>query len=272
MNVKAEFGEAVLREALQQAEARFGKRLISAYALGSLAHGGFSVHVSDVDLGLVLADPLLESDSSAIAALGEAVKSVGLPLADRLSVFWGSRITLSGAAAGGRFPPVDCLDLRVNGRLLAGAELRQHVAVPDTRSMVVFAARMALKNMSTPEVIRELRDPVDLIRAGVRPFTKRVLFPVRFVFTARTGKIGTNDAAVDYFTAVEKGPEAVLARKAFEWRSVPYDPADPGVAVVARAGLLPLYRLFIKDYASRLGEYGEDALARDMEVWHARLA
>ena len=29
-----------------------GQRLIAAYALGSLAHGGFSAHVSDIDVGL----------------------------------------------------------------------------------------------------------------------------------------------------------------------------------------------------------------------------
>ncbi len=35
-----------------------GPRLVAAYALGSLAHGGFSPLVSDVDLGLVLTDPI----------------------------------------------------------------------------------------------------------------------------------------------------------------------------------------------------------------------
>jgi hypothetical protein len=38
----------------------FTRRLIAGYALGSLAHGGFSPLVSDVDLGLILEDPVGE--------------------------------------------------------------------------------------------------------------------------------------------------------------------------------------------------------------------
>lgn len=34
----------------------FSRDLISVYTLGSLAHGGFSVEVSDIDVGFVLAN------------------------------------------------------------------------------------------------------------------------------------------------------------------------------------------------------------------------
>ncbi len=270
-DVNPETGEAVLREALRQAQTVFGERLVSVYALGSLAHGGFSAHVSDVDVGLVLSDPLFDSDAAAVEKLNAAVKASGLALADRLSVFWGSPKTLAGEAQGGRYPPVDCLDLRENGRLLAGRDIRAAVAVPGTQSMVVSAARMALKNMASAVVEAELRDPSALIRAGVRALTKRVLFPVRFVYTARTGRVGTNDAAVEYFTAAESGPAALLARRAYEWRSAPYRQDDPRVQEVARAGLLPLYRLFIDDYTPRLQACGETALAQGMREWRSRL-
>jgi hypothetical protein len=270
-DVQPELGEAVLDAALGEAKSRFGSRLVSAYALGSLAHGGFSAHVSDVDLGLVLSDPLLEEDAAAIEALNAAVKATGLTLADRLSTFWGSQLTLSGKKEGGRFPPVDCLDLKQNGRLLAGTDIRSQVAEPGTDAMVVSAARMALKMMSTAEVIAGLREPAALIRSGVRPLTKRVLFPVRFVFTARTGRVGTNDAAVEYFTAAESGPAAELARRGYQWRSLPYDENDAGVYEVVRAGLLPLYRLFVEDYAPRLDACGETALAQGMREWRSRL-
>src|SRR5439155_19007171 len=46
-------GEDVLARAVAAYEAALGSRLIAGYALGSLAHGGFSPLVSDVDLGLV---------------------------------------------------------------------------------------------------------------------------------------------------------------------------------------------------------------------------
>ena len=114
-----EAGERVLVQAVELVRRVWGKRLAAAYAIGSLAHGGFSVHVSDVDLGLVLHDPLDAGDENAIDQLVTGVAAGGAPLTDRLSVFWGSIGTLSGAAVGGRFPPVDLLDLKRHGRLLA---------------------------------------------------------------------------------------------------------------------------------------------------------
>ena len=267
-----ELGESLLEESLIHARSLFGGRLVAAYALGSLAHGGFSAHVSDVDLGLVLADPLRDSDAAAIGQLCSAVAASGLPLADRLSVFWGSRRTLAGEAAGGRFPPLDCLDLKQNGRLLLGDDVRAGVAAPGTRELVLAAARMALNNMSTPEVIAQLREPAALVESGVRPFTKRVLFPVRFVYTARTGRVGTNHDAAHYFAENVDGAAALLAQKAYGWRNAPYVEGDAEVVETARQGLLPLYRLFVEDYATRLDEYGEAELASAMREGRARLS
>lgn len=270
-DVNPQIGEAVLQQALRGAQTMFGERLVAAYALGSLAHGGFSSHVSDVDLGLALADPLLTEDALCIENLNASVKACKLLLSDRLSVFWGSRKTLSGECAGGRYPPVDCLDLKQNGRLLAGEDIRGIVAVPSTESMVISAARMALKNMSTLAAIAELREPSALIRSGVRPLTKRVLFPVRFVFTARSGRVGTNDAAVEYFCGAESGPAALLARHACQWRGMPYAQGDRQVDDVVRSGLLPLYRLFVEDYAPRLDACFDAALAAGFREWRSRL-
>ena len=58
-------GEKVLTAAVASARDVWGERLVAAYALGSLAHGGFSIHVSDIDLGLILADPLEDQDTAA---------------------------------------------------------------------------------------------------------------------------------------------------------------------------------------------------------------
>jgi hypothetical protein len=49
-------GEVVLARAVSAYRDALGSRLIAGYALGSLAHGGFSPLVSDVDLGLILPD------------------------------------------------------------------------------------------------------------------------------------------------------------------------------------------------------------------------
>src|SRR2546429_3406098 len=104
-------GEAVLEAAVAAFTAALGPRLLAAYALGSLAHGGFSPLVSDVDLGLVLTDPSTSDDPETLRSVAEAVKAGGSVLHDRLSVFWGTPTTLRGDVAGGRFPPLDRLDL-----------------------------------------------------------------------------------------------------------------------------------------------------------------
>ncbi len=264
-------GERVLEGAVRLAADRWGTRLVAAYALGSLAHGGFSVHVSDVDLGLVLSDPLEAQDAPAIEALANTVKAGGAPLAERLSIFWGSLATLSGAATGGRFPPLDRLDLEQWGRLLVGQDIRARLLVPTVRELVIAGADFALQVLSIPEVTAELRDPAKLVNAGVIRLTKMVLFPVRLLFTVRTGQIGRNEAAVEYFTAVETGPAVDLARSGLTWREEPPDPSDPAVVDRLEKGLLPLYRLFLDEYAVRLRQYGELDLARAFEEWRQRL-
>src|SRR6266849_6437696 len=60
---------------------------LAAYALGSLAHGGFSELVSDVDLGLIVSDPRLPEDDATIQAVADAERSKGSTLHERLSVF-----------------------------------------------------------------------------------------------------------------------------------------------------------------------------------------
>src|ERR1700761_8192487 len=124
----AEQGEAVLAQALAAFQTALGSRLVAAYALGSLAHGGFSPLVSDVDIGLVLADPLKFKTRVTLRSVGNAVQSGGSELHQRLSVFWGTPRTLQGRSRGGRFPPLDRLDLVENGPLLARADVRDGIA------------------------------------------------------------------------------------------------------------------------------------------------
>lgn len=264
-------GERVLADAARLAVETWGTRLVAAYALGSLAHGGFSIHVSDVDLGLVLSDPLDAHDAQAVKTLAKTMVAGGAPLADRLSIFWGSPATLAGDAAGGRFPPLDRLDLKQYGRLLLGRDVRAQLPAPTQRELIIGGVNYALQTLSTPEVIAELQHPATLVSAGVRTLTKRVLFPVRFLFTARTGQIGSNQAAVEHLTAHESGPAADLARAALAWRDQPPDPGDPAVLGLLTAGLVPLYRIFLDEYAMRLQEYGEGDTILVLQVWRHRL-
>ena len=142
-------GERVLAEAVDAYRVALGDRLLAAYALGSLAHGGFSELVSDIDLGLIVSDPPPPAGDSTIQLVADAEKSKGSSLHERLSVFWGTPATLRGEREGGRFPPLDRLDLIENGRLLAGTDdARAGLPRPTARELVVTGAEFALDYLS----------------------------------------------------------------------------------------------------------------------------
>ena len=263
-------GEQVLAEALDLARLKLGERLVAAYALGSLAHGGFSP-VSDVDLGLVLADPVRESDAALVAGMVQSIKASGRPFADRLSVFWGSLDTLSGASPGGRFPPLDRLDLIRYGALLAGKDVRGQLVEPARSELVVAGAEFALARLADEETLAKLKRPDSLAGSDARTLSKLILFPVRFLFTARTGEVGRNEAAVAHFVARSESPAAELARLALEWRNAGEVPSRASAARALAAGLLPLYEEFVSDYQGRLRERRPD-LAEAFGKWRRLLA
>lgn len=268
-----EQGEAVLAAAVADARERWGERLLAAYALGSLAHGGFSALVSDVDLGLLLRDPLApDGDAARLADLAAQVRATGLPLAERLSVFWGSPGSLRGESAAGRFPPLDRLDLLRHGRLLWGADARAGLPAPTADDLMLGGAAFAAHSLGTPAVAAELDDPAGLVAKGARPLTKRILFPVRFLYTARTGEIGRNHDAVAHLVANESGAVPALGAAALRWREAPPTADDPRAIALVAAGIKPLYRLLIDDHEPRLRAHGETALAEEYVRWRALLA
>jgi hypothetical protein len=290
-------GETVLAEGVAAYQAAFGARLVAAYALGSLAHGGFSPLVSDVDLGLVLADPPAPSDPDRIAAVADTVKAGGSPLHQRLSVFWATPGILRGEVAGGRFPPLDRLDLLENGRLLAGADVRPGLgpaAAPGGEELLVAGADFAVDFLGPGHeaeadgpasgtisvlgslapvggaVLHELHHPDELLAQGVRHATKIVLFPARFLYTAATGRVGTNEAAVAHYLAQPGGPARELVGAAYRWRTQPPDDSVAATELLRRE-LLPLYRQYVDDHLARLTELKEEALAEAFGRWRRHL-
>lgn len=296
VNSDDDAGRAVLEEAVARYRKVLGPRLVAAYALGSLAHGGFSPLVSDVDLRLVLTDPTEAADQETIAAVADEVKTGGSALHQRLSVFWGTPATLSGRAAGGRFPPLDRLDLLENGRLLDGTDCREGLAAPDVTELLIEGAAFAVDFLGpgrgagspsppadsgsaspnlgslTPDgraVIAEIRQPERLARQDPRHLTKIVLFPVRFLFTAATGLVGTNHAAVDHYLADPAAASPALVGAAIGWRTTPPDP-EIAAELLGRE-LLPLYLQYLDDHITRLGRLGADELAADFTAWRRQL-
>jgi 2-oxo-3-hexenedioate decarboxylase len=280
--------ERVLAEATEAYRVALGDRVLAAYALGSLAHGGFSELVSDIDLGLIVSDPLEPGDAKRIEAVADTEKAKGSPLCERLSVFWGTPATLRGEREGGRFPPLDRLDLLESGRLLIGTDARHGLPRPTRRELVVTGAEFALEFLAGvrasatrqasalgslrpagEDAVAEIRDPELLVSRGLRRLTKLVLFPVRFLFTAATGSVGTNEDAVSWYLVKETAPGRPLVRAALAWRTAP--PPDATAAELLREHILPLYLYFIADHVSLLDALGEVELARAFEDWRRRL-
>jgi len=105
----------------------------------------------------------------------------------------------------------------------------------------------------------------------VRRVTKLVLFPVRFMFTAATGRVGSNDEAVAWYVGADDAPCRPLVGAALAWREAP--PGDDSAAVqLLREQLLPLYLQYIDDHIARLAAVGRRDLAGDFTDWRACLS
>lgn len=261
-------GEDVLRDVVRVAADALGDRLVAGYALGSLAHGGFSPLVSDVDVALILADPAQPDDPELVRRVGDEVRGLGSVLHSRVSIFWGTPGFLRDGTGEGRFPPLDRLCLFEHGRLLTGTDVRGDLQPPGRSELVVAGAQFAL-NMLADNVVAAAANPAGLLGNGVRATTKMILFPVRFLFTSDTGREGTNDAAVQHYSAQHRGPAAELVDAAFGWRTKP--PADDAAGALLQAGFVPLYVDYLDDHVHRLQSLGEAELADQFRQWRSRL-
>jgi hypothetical protein len=262
--------------------------MVAGYALGSLAHGGFSPLVSDIDLGLILQDPPRVSDRMIIHSVARDVRAGGVALADRLSVFWGTPSTLAGHARWGRFPPLDRLDLLDHGRLLTGREARHSVTRPEQAELLIAGAEFALGHLDgagklparlrgwvrwcpyKDDTLNECRTPSLLVSRGPQRLTKVVLFPVRFLFTAKTGRVGTNVLSTAHYLASAHVPATELVTAALAWRLKP--PADDEATALLGRELIPLYIHYIDDHITRLLAVKRHRLVDRFRQWRTRLA
>ncbi len=247
-------GRDVALKAVAEAHAVLEGRVRAAYVLGSLAHGGFSPHVSDVDLALVL-DRIEPGTASAIARISDAVRgsfaqTAHRRLAERLSIFWSDEQALTLNREAGRFPAPDRLDLIDSGRLLSGEDLRSRFARPGKDDLVVDSAGFSVRRFGAEHYLRMLADPRALVNQGPRPVTKTVLFPVRLRYTAATGLLGRNDdAATWYLSERHVGGELVAA--AMRWRGGEPMNAEHAVALLD-SDLVAMYVEFVDDLGAHV--------------------
>jgi len=240
-------------------------RLTAAYALGSLAHGGFAPTVSDIDLGLVLTDRRHDDDRIIDQVTRELRARDGSHR--RLSVFWSSLPALSANRDDGRFPAVDRLDLKNSGKLLLGEDIRQDVEQPGAAALTTDSVRFALRTLATGPVLAEFHNPARLA-GDIRRFTKAVLLPLRFLYTAATAVPGSTDDAIDHHLAHPSPVAGELVRAATRARRGQPDPAEH-LAELLHADLVPLYLHYIDSCLPRLTP--ADDLSHGLTQWRTRL-
>ncbi|MEY9846744.1 hypothetical protein [Streptacidiphilus sp. MAP5-3] len=241
-------------------------RLVAAYALGSLAHGGFAPAVSDIDLGLVLADRRPDDD--------ETIRRVTRDLQQkdssyqRLSVFWSSLPALRADGDDGRFPAVDRFDLSKSGLLLLGEDVRRDVARPGADALLTDGIRFALEVLAAGPVLAEFHNPARLA-GDIKRFTKAVLLPVRFLYTVATADLGSTDDAIRHHLAQPAPVAAELVRAATRARHGEPDSGER-LTELLRAELIPLYLCYIDSCLPRLAPEDRD-LAEGLTDWRTRL-
>lgn len=271
----SEIGEQVVQAALADLRRVFGGRLTAAYRLGSLAHGGFSPEVSDVDVAAIL-DAVTPDDAEQMAGIRARVAGrCDVAAAQRLSIFWSTWQDLrTGAVGTGRFPLVDRLDLARDGQCIYGLDRRSEVARPSVSALRVEGAEFIAAKLTAPSRDAMLTGPTALLRAGVREASKAVLFPVRFIATADTGDVLSNPAAATHVVATRPGVVAELTAVALAWRHRGLREGKAGraadVAALA-AGMPPLYAALASAYGPWLHSAGHPELAAAIDAWVRRL-
>ena len=196
--------------------ARLRERLIGAYLIGSLAHGGFSHRYSDIDMALVTEDGL---DAAALAALRDLAANQDIKLARKLSLFWSDRSFTIG-----RLPPLDRVDYLDNAVALAERE-RVVPARPTAAEIRAYLQAAPFANWA--ESARRFSTMDVLAPADHKAFVRALLYPARLVYSWSTGRMGSNDEAVAFICEQRlPGMHTDIMVQALECRSAGVDP-DP---------------------------------------------
>jgi predicted nucleotidyltransferase len=196
--------DVLLADCLARAREAFGVRLASMYLIGSLAHGGFAPAVSDIDVALLLAGPLEQDDARQIAALTAALVASHLDYGPRPSVFWSAPEEFASAdrvQVAGRFPALDRCDLTAHGSLYWGADIRPTLAPPTRRAILANCRADLPRFVRDPAFFPLLTGAARADFSDRKALTRYCLFPARFLYTAATDEIASNDRAAEYYLA-----------------------------------------------------------------------
>jgi predicted nucleotidyltransferase len=234
-------GWRIIDAGVEAARRQLGEGLVSAYAIGSLGHGGFSADASDVDLALLTAD--LSAGRLDVEAIQREVReSIPGPLAERLSVFHVAWSRFSAPPPESRFPAIDRRDLMQSGVLVFGEDGRARFgAEPPSEKVLDHSISAALVRYAPDELKAQLAGLMpESIDARTTP--KLVLWPIRLLHTVDTAKAAGNDEAVAHYRDMTEPPprHLTLVEASLGWRSGDVGDGTEALALL-RADLLPLY-------------------------------
>lgn len=205
-------------------QSELGANLLNVSLIGSLAHGGFSRRYSDIDVAVVTESGL---DAAELDQLRTIAVATSEELARKLSIFWTDRTFTVG-----RFPPLDRVDVLDHGLTLFGREqvTPQRPSLDEIRSYLSGKPYESWAQSADQFAALEILEP-----KSHKSYLRAHLYPARFVFSFMTGRMGSNDDAVEWLKRhIIPGLDVPLIAAALDCRRAA---ADPDALFSARTAL-----------------------------------
>jgi predicted nucleotidyltransferase len=199
--------------------------LLGPYLIGSLAHGGFSRHYSDIDIALVTATGVSPPALDRVRSDAVALSADWGP---KVSVFWTDR-----HFSFGRFPPLDRIDYLDYAVVLMERECVRP-ARPTLEEIRHYLRGAPFANWA--DRARSFAAAETLKPKDHKEYLRTLLYPGRLYYSWMTGLMGSNDEAVAFLN--QRHPVRLdinLIARALQCRQTA---ADPGALFAARTMLL----------------------------------
>jgi predicted nucleotidyltransferase len=202
------------RRTLPMWQSALGDELLGVYLMGSLAHGGFSQRYSDLDIAVV-------TEAGVSLQVIDRVRSEATALSadwgPKLSVFWADRCFSLG-----RFPPLDRVDYLDHAVVLVERE-RVRPARPSLEEIQRYLAGAPFENWRS--LVRRFATTETLEPKDHKACLRTFLYPARFCYSWLTGRMGSNDEAVEFLArAAPAGVDMSLITRALQCRQSDADP------------------------------------------------
>jgi hypothetical protein len=151
--------------------------------------------------------------------------------------------------------------------LLSGNDIKDKLVRPSQKELEIASAEFSIDYLGSKERIDEFHNCERIADKGAVYVTKTILFPARFIYLAKTGKIAGNDVSYKYYTDKFSGTGARLIEQGYMWRLNSL-PSDLNVVKThLEEGLVAIYSRFIDVYTDKMGSYGENELRDKLVQW-----